>query len=165
MARSVVRPAFESDRLALRTAIVELQEHERRLSDSRLPGEAMADAYLAWILDRAGTARGAVFVAEVDGAFAGFAAGWVEENASLAETADSSRCGFVSDLCVLPAFRGQGVAQRLLEALEAHLRRAGVTRVRLYVLAANEEARVTYERAAYAPYEVVYEKAVRPAGA
>jgi ribosomal protein S18 acetylase RimI-like enzyme len=107
---------------------------------------------------RAGTARGAVFVAEVDGAFAGFAAGWVAENESLAETADSNRCGFVSDLCVLPAFRGQGVAQRLLAALEANLASADVSRIRLYVLAANEEARATYERAGYAPYEVVYEK-------
>jgi ribosomal protein S18 acetylase RimI-like enzyme len=161
MVGSVIRPAIESDRKALRAAIVELQEHERRLSDTRLPGEAMADAYLAWMLERA-EAGGAVFVAEIDGAFAGFAAGWVEENTSLAETADTERYGFVSDLCVLPAFRRRGLAGLLIAALEAHLARAGVARVRLYVLAANEEARAAYERAGYAPYEVVYEKTVGP---
>jgi phosphinothricin acetyltransferase len=155
----VVRPATASDRGALRAAIVELQEHERRLHDTRLPGEAMADAYLAWMLDQA-TAGGAVLVAEVDGAFAGFTAGWVEEGASLAETPESDRHGFVSDLCVLPVWRGRGVARILLEALEAHLVRAGVSRVRLYVLAANTAARSAYEHAGYAPYEVVYEKTV-----
>jgi len=162
MANPVVRPATGFDRDRLRAAIVELQEHERRLHDTRPPGEAMADAYLAWMLERAATAGGAVFVAEVDGAFAGFAAGWVEESASLAETPDSNRFGFASDLCVLPAFRGRGVAGLLLAALEAHLARAGVARVRLYVLATNASARAAYERAGYRPYEVVYEKTVNP---
>ena len=156
----IVRPSVRSDRPALRAAVIELQEHERRIHDTRLPGEAIADAYLAWMA-RKTRAGGAVFVAEADGAFAGFAAGWVEEGASPAETPDSSRCGFISDVCVLPTFRRRGVAQRLLEKLEAHLALAGVARVRLHVLAGNREALAAYERAGYAPYEVVYEKRLR----
>ena len=86
MDRPTIRAATPSDRVDLRAAVVELQEHERRLSATRLPGDAMADAYLEWMLDRVETASGAVLVVEVDGVFAGFAAGWVEEDESLAET-------------------------------------------------------------------------------
>jgi hypothetical protein len=42
----VIRPASPDDRSQLRSAIVDLHEHERRLHSSRLPGEETADAYL-----------------------------------------------------------------------------------------------------------------------
>jgi ribosomal protein S18 acetylase RimI-like enzyme len=153
-----VRPALSSDRLALRAAIVELHEEERRLHDSRLPGEETADAYLTWML-AAAARNGAVFVAEAGGAFAGFAAGWIVQENLVEETPDSNRFGYVSDVCVLPAFRGRRVAARLLAALEARLILSGVTRIRLCALAANHAARASYERAGYAPYEIIYEKA------
>jgi ribosomal protein S18 acetylase RimI-like enzyme len=155
-----VRRALSSDRPALRAAIVELHEQERRLHDSRLPGEATADAYLVWMLAEAAR-DGAVFVAEASGAFAGFAAGWIVEENVIEETPDSNRFGYVSDVCVLPAFRGRRIAARLLEALETRLSLSGVTRIRLSALATNIAARASYERSGYAPYEIVYEKAAR----
>ena len=74
----LIRPASPADRPQLRTAIVEMQDHERRLHATRLPGDQIADAYLDWMIERA-KADGAVFVAESDGAFCGFVAGWVNE--------------------------------------------------------------------------------------
>jgi ribosomal protein S18 acetylase RimI-like enzyme len=68
------------------------------------------------------------------------------------------RFGYVSDICVLPIYRGRRIAARLLEALESRLREAGVTRVRLSTLAANRAAQASYERSGYAQYEIVYEK-------
>jgi ribosomal protein S18 acetylase RimI-like enzyme len=155
-----VRLALPSDRLALRAGIVELHEEERRLHDSRLPGEETADAYLIWMLGEAAR-DGAVFVAEASGVFVGFAAGWIVQENVIEETPDSNRFGYVSDVCVLPAFRGRGIAARLLEALEARLSLSGVARIRLSTLAANQAARAAYERSGYAPYEIVYEKAAR----
>lgn len=154
-----IRPATPSDQPRLRTAIVELQEHERRLHASRLPGEAIADAYLAWMLDEVAKG-GAAFVAEVDSAFAGFAAGWLLNEDNIAQTADSNRFGFVSDVCVLKPYRGRRIACRLLDAMEAHFRAAGVSRIRVWVLAANSAARKSYERSGFAPYEAVYEKVI-----
>jgi ribosomal protein S18 acetylase RimI-like enzyme len=136
-----------------------LQEHERRLHATRLPGETIADAYLEWMLSKAAES-GAIFIAEVDGAFGGFIAGWIENGDNLAETPDSNRFGFVSDVCVMQPYRGRRIASRLLEAIEAHFRAAGVTRIRIWALAANSAARASYERAGFTPYEVVYEKAV-----
>ena len=80
-----IRDATPADRAWLRAAVVELQEHERRLHATRLPGEAIADAYLAWMIQQA-SSHGAVLVALVESSFAGFVAGWVEEDESLAET-------------------------------------------------------------------------------
>jgi ribosomal protein S18 acetylase RimI-like enzyme len=161
MKEPVIRTATPSDRANLRAAVAELHEHERSLSDTRLPGEATADAYLAWMLTET-AAGGAVFVAELEGRFAGFAAGWVVEEHYLEETPDSNRYGLVSDLCVLPAYRRRGLGARLLEALESHLASAGVARIRLSALARNAEARSVYERAGYETHEIVYEKRVRP---
>jgi ribosomal protein S18 acetylase RimI-like enzyme len=154
-----IRAAARSDRLQLRRAVVELQDHESRLHPSRLPGDQIADAYLDWVQKRAAE-QGAVLIAEIDGAFAGFVAGWIEEKSHICETADSNRFGYVSDICVLPAFRGRRIASQLLDAVELRLRREGVTRVRLFTLAANRVARASYERSGYAAYEVVYEKSL-----
>ena len=156
-----VRLALPSDKPDLRAAIVELHEEERRLHDSRLPGEETADAYLLWMIGEAAHG-GAVFVAEAGGVFAGFAAGWVVQESLIEETPDSNRFGYVSDVCVLPAFRGYRIAGHLLEARESRLSLNGVKRIRLSALASNKAARASYERAGYAPYEIVYEKAARP---
>ena len=124
-----------------------------------MPGEETADAYLDWMLAEA-KQGGAVLIAEAGGLFAGFASGWIVQDNLIEETPDSNRFGCVSDVCVLPPFRGRRIASELLEALEARLRRGGVARIRLSALAANAAARKVYERSGYALYEVVYEKSV-----
>ncbi len=148
------------DAPALRSAIVELSEHEHRLHPTRLPGEQIADAYLAWMQQRAAEG-GAVLVAEVGGAFAGFVAGWIEVGSEIAETPDSNRFGYISDICVMPAHRGRRVANSLLGAIEQHLARAGIRRLRIASLAGNAPARKSYERAGFLPYEILYEKVVQ----
>jgi ribosomal protein S18 acetylase RimI-like enzyme len=153
----LIRAAALSDRPQLRRAVIELQDHEGRMHHSRLPGDQIADAYLDWLQKRAAE-HGAVLIAEIDGAFAGFVAGWIEEESHICETPDWQRFGYVSDICVLPAYRGQRIASHLLDAVERRLREAGVSHVRLFTLAANRAARASYERSGYAAYEVVYEK-------
>ena len=141
--------------------MVELQEHERRLdATTRLPGEQIADAYLARLRHEVAEKRGAIFVAERNGAFAGFAVGWIIERDHIPESADSNCFGYLSDICVMPAYRRQRIAQRLLAALEQHFASAGITRFRLFTLAANASARATYESAGFAAYEILYEKLV-----
>ena len=156
----VIRPATAVDLPDLRRAVVELQEYERRLHATRLPGEQIADAYLAWLQRQAAEKSGAMLVAECDGSFAGFAVGWITEHDHIAETTDANRFAYLNDLCVMPAYRGQRIAHQLLRAIERHLGRAGVTRLRLSTLAANASARRSYESAGFTPYEIIYEKLV-----
>jgi ribosomal protein S18 acetylase RimI-like enzyme len=152
-----IRAAAPSDDPELRRAVIELQHHESCLHPSRVKGDQIADAYLDWMQERAAE-HGAVLVAELDGAFVGFVAGWVEETSHIEETPESNRFGYISDICVLSAYRGRRIASRLLHAMELRLRGEGVTRARLFTLAANRSARASYERSGYAAYEVVYEK-------
>ena len=154
-----IRPAQISDRPALRLAIIELQEFERRLHETRRPGEGIADAYLDWMLRRAAE-NGTVLVAEIEGVVVGFVAGWIEHTDNIAETADSNRVGYISDICVLQVHRRQGIARQLLDGISEQFSAAGVTRIRVGSLAGNQPARASYERAGFVPYEVVYEKVI-----
>ena len=153
----IIRPATATDRPRLRQAIVELQNYERTQHTTRLAGEQVADLYLDWVLKRA-EAQGAVLVAESSGIFLGFVAGWIQETDNIGETLDSNRVGYISDICIMPDFRGRRIATQLLDRIEGHLGRAGVTRFRVNSLAVNRSARVSYEHAGFVPYEIVYER-------
>jgi ribosomal protein S18 acetylase RimI-like enzyme len=152
-----VRPATAADRPHLRDAVAQLQDHERSLHPSRLPGDEIADAYLVWLFAKA-EASGAILIAEDEGRFAGFVAGWIEEEANIAETPESRRFGYICDIFVLPAFRGRRIAAGLLTAMEERLKREGVQYLRLNALASNTSARKSYERVGFVLYEVMYEK-------
>jgi ribosomal protein S18 acetylase RimI-like enzyme len=156
----IIRHARASDSPDLRRAFIELQEVERALDDSRLPGEAVAERYLAWLEAQVRGKGGAIFVADEDGIFRGFIAGWIVENDHLIETADSNRFGLVSDICVLSEARGRGIANLLLAAAERHLAAQGVTRLRLSALAGNTAAQSAYRKYGFAPYEMVLEKRI-----
>lgn len=155
----VIRQAETSDRPNLLEAVAELQNYERELHETRLPGEQIADAYTRWMLSSA-DGGGLVLVAEDGNEFLGFAAGWIEHEENVAETSDSNRFGFVSDICILSKYRGKRIAKQLLEAIIAHFDSAGVTRVRVGVLAVNRSARLAYERAGFQPYEMIYERTI-----
>jgi len=156
----VIRPAAAGDLPDLRRAVVELQEYERRLHPTRLPGEQIADAYVAWLQQQAAEKSGAVLVAECDESFAGFAVGWIVEHDHIAVSEDANRFGYVSDLCVMPSYRGRRIAHRLLDVMEHRLGCSGITRLFLWTLAANTSARASYESAGFTPYEIIYEKLV-----
>ncbi len=115
MTETVIRLMNPSDRAGLRAALVALHEHERSLSDTRLPGDATADAYLAWMLIEA-AAGGAVLVAEVEGRFAGFAAGWVVEDHYVEETPELNslrpRLGHLRPSGLSPPWRCDAASHR-----------------------------------------------------
>ena len=153
-----VRPSTDADSDRLVEAVIDEQEYERKLHDSRLPGAAIAVAYLRQIEKSAVQNDGSIWVAELDGVFAGFAACWVEHECNVAETADSNRFGYIADTYVIPRLRGRGVVAHLLAAAEAHLRALGVRRIRIGALAANASALRAYAKHGFEAYEVVMEK-------
>ena len=97
-----IRDARPTDQAQLRRAVVEIQEYERKLHNTRLPGEQIADAYLAWadpyhwiaLAWRDGTTVGVVTVTTML---------YVEWG----------RLGEIGDLYVLP----KGAAQRCRDCL------------------------------------------------
>jgi ribosomal protein S18 acetylase RimI-like enzyme len=155
----IIRPATPADRADLRQAIVELQDYERLRHPTRLPGEQIADAYLNWAQRQADT-NGVVLVAVRDNSFIRFVAGWIVQTDNISETADSNRFGYISDICVMPAFRGQQIAAELLDGIEQYFLGTGVLRIRINSLAVNTSAQASFERAGFLPYEILYEKVI-----
>lgn len=153
-----VRPATAADHATLKAAFIDLQEYERALHDTRRPGMGIADAYVVDLFQRTGERQGLIVIAEEGGRFAGYAAGWVQEDDTLAETPDSNRYGYVFDCYVVPARRGLGIAGHLLAAMETHLWQQSVTRIRIGSLATNLAALQAYRRHGFVPYEMVLEK-------
>ena len=157
-----IRPYVAADRRAVIDALTALQEHERALHDTRVPGAGATEIYLDNLLEDLAAQSGAIFIAEADGKFAGLVTGLIETYEAILETRDSSVYGYCSDIYVAPEFRGSGLAQMLLDVMERHLAaQAPITRFRISVLAVNRIACRAYERAGFVPYEMMYERLIR----
>ena len=161
MAGFVIRPYRETDRPAAIAAEIDMQDYERTLHDTRLPGAAVMDAYLDQLLQEVAARSGTILIAEDGGRFLGLVACVVIADDAVQETTDSNVHGYITDIYVVPDRRGRGLAQALLRAAEDHLAPTGVSRVRINVLAANARARRAYEKYGFEPYEVMYEKRLR----
>jgi GNAT superfamily N-acetyltransferase len=162
---AAIRAYAETDRAAVIEALTALQEHERALHDTRVPGATSTAAYLAQLQQRLTAQSGAMFIAEAEGRFLGLVAGLIVDEPWPTETGDSTRYGYVSDIFLAPEARGAGLTQVLLDAIADHLHRADPTlrRLRVNALAVNRIALRAYEKAGFTPYEVVYERRLGPA--
>jgi ribosomal protein S18 acetylase RimI-like enzyme len=155
-----IRPFEAADRPALVTAIADLQDYERAISDTRTTGTNVAEEYLAFILAAARDRDGTILVCEVDEAFAGFICFWVTRDETPAETPDSRVAGYISDVYVRPQFRGRRLALKMIGAAERRLAVSGVNRIRIASLAGNAAALAAYRRAGFLPYEMLLEKRI-----
>ena len=110
------------------------------------PGPDIEDGY-AWFL---GTQLGqpdvVIYVAEVAGAVVGYAYAGMEPQ-SWKELREAA--GFIQDILVEEAFRGQGIATRLLEAASAWLEERGAPRVMLWTAEKNPGAQRLFQRAGF----------------
>ena len=162
---AAIRAFAEADRPAVIKALTTLQEHERALHDTRVPGSSCSAAYLDQLLEQLAAQSGAMLIAEAEGRFVGLVAGVIVDEPWPMETRDSTRYGYVTDIFLAPKARGTGLAQLLLHAIADHLHRADptLTRLRINALAVNRIARRAYEKAGFTPYEVMYERRLGPA--
>lgn len=153
-----IRPAEAGDHDDLKRGLLALQEYECALHDSRLDAAASADPYLAWMLRQIAQQDGLCLAAFLEGTFIGFVAGWVERQENPAETEDSATFGYISDICLLPKWRGRGFSRPLLLEMERYFAKKAVRRLRISTLAANDAALAAYRGVGFHPYEVTLEK-------
>jgi ribosomal protein S18 acetylase RimI-like enzyme len=161
MGTPTIRLAINADDDCLVEAIIDQQEYERALHDTRLPGVQIGRAYLEYLKTKVISSNGALLVAELNGAFAGYVACWIEHDSNVAETEDSNHFGYIADTYVVPDLRGRGLAASLLEAAERHIRQANVSRMRITGLADNRSALRAYLKYGFDQYEIVMEKRLR----
>jgi ribosomal protein S18 acetylase RimI-like enzyme len=140
---SLVRAYAHRDAADLEDCFVELQEYERGLDPFLVEGRSVARRYLEYMFARCAETAGAVFVAEADGRAVGFVSVWARVKAEMIEEKEYEYA-YVSDLVVLPAYRGRGLGRALLDRAEEHARAAGAKILRIGVLARNAPARGLY---------------------
>ncbi len=85
---------------------------------------------------------GPCFVAEAEGRIVGWVAGLARH--------DRPETWFLWQIGVVPEMQGRGLGGRLLEAVEAALREAGLRRIELTIDPENDPSRRLFEKAAYA---------------
>ena len=68
---------------------------------------------------------------------------------------------FISDLVVLPAYRGRGLGRALLQKAEEHAHLHGATTLKLEVLAKNEAALTLYKHHGFSTYQVLLVKSLQ----
>lgn len=158
MSDIVIRQATAADRPWLLSAMAAINDHERTLHDSRLPGADCAEAYLDQVETVIAAQGGAMLIAIADSAPVGCIAFHVGRHRNAAETPDSNVHGYASDLYVAETVRGQGIAGRLLAEAERSFREAGLARMRIGSLAANAAAVHAYGKFSFGAYEVILEK-------
>jgi len=156
-----VRPYAPRDRTDVIAAEADLQEYERKLHDTRIPGDEAAEPTFRLLESLINANDGEIFVAEDNGGFLGYAAGFVLRDENPAETEDSNICGYINDVYVVPHRRGRGVASLLLQAVEDFLRAKGMVRLRINTLVANDSAKRAYGKQGFEPYEVMMEKRLK----
>jgi ribosomal protein S18 acetylase RimI-like enzyme len=161
MPTPTIRLAMDADDDRLIEAIIDQQEYERKLHDTRLPGAQIARAYLEYVKSKVAGSSGALFVAELNGTFAGYAACWMEHDNNVAETDDSNHFGYIADTYIVPDLRGRGLVAALLDAAERHLRQTNMSRLRITGLANNRSAIRAYLKHGFDEYEIVMEKRLR----
>lgn len=139
---------------------VALQEHERVLSETRLPGLPHAHNYLAMLFPILAKQYGLMLIAETGGQRVGLIAGHVVEENWPMETPDSTRYAYISDLFIVPEQRGTGLAAQLIDRMAMHFRdlNQGLTRLRINALADNGMACKAYLKSGFKPHEVMFER-------
>lgn len=150
----------ERDAAGLRECFVALQDHEHDMYPDAPAGEAIADEYLAWMFERVGKFDGAVLVAsDGDGTLIGFATVLARVPRSDPDDPDPSHA-FLSELSVMPAWRGRGVGAALIEASEKFSRERGARVLRVTVVADNDGAQRLYARQGFEPVQLMLQKAL-----
>lgn len=147
-----VRPArLPEESPRLKEFILGLQIFEHALEFNRRTDDRVAEEFFPALMKRVVEQEGRVFVAEGAAGLVGWLVSVIEEAAPYVVAAER-RQGYVAELFVVQAARGQGIGTKLLGAAEADFRARGVTTMMIGVVAANLAARRSYEHFGFSAY-------------
>ncbi len=107
------------------------------------PGEGSAEGYASFLGSVLGESGNVVFVAEVDGAIAGYVYAALEP---LSWKELRGPAGFIHDLVVDGSAQRGGIATQLMDKATAWLREQGAPRVMLWTASPNAAAQTLFKR-------------------
>jgi ribosomal protein S18 acetylase RimI-like enzyme len=135
-----------------------IQEHERIEVPDLKSGSEIGSDYAQLLIRTAAERNGGIRMARAGTEIVGFGCAWIEDDDDPLLQDDARTYAYVSDIFVEVAWRRQGVALQLLDALEVEMRSRGCHRIRICSKAANHLALECYKKAGYQPYEIVFAK-------
>ncbi len=157
MSSITLRTALPKDRDAVIELIHRLNVYEAGLVGDRRQDYGGAIGYYDELMLRIGPRKGRIVLAEDDGVVVGAMGFSLDQDAAYV-TDDVRRHGTVTDLIVHEGWRSRGIGQMLLREAERLTRAAGLQRLVIGVLAANERAERTYRQFGFEPYVSIMKK-------
>jgi GNAT superfamily N-acetyltransferase len=155
----ILRTALPADRDAVVGLIQQLNVVEAELTGDRLRDHAAAAAYHDELSQRLAKRDGRVVVAVEDGEVIA-AMGFVVQTDAAYMLEDVREYAVVTDLVVDARFRRRGIGRMLLREAERLAREAGLKRLTIAALVANERAERTYREFGFEPYVTIMTKAL-----
>lgn len=138
----------------LQQYLIDLDPEQRLCMQS-----GFVEAQVKEILNAVRTLKGAIFVAEQNGTFAGLITGFLPLQPLFQRLGTTEkRVGVISDLFICEVARRQGVGKALLEAMEVYLRSQRCDTFWLAAQAFNKGALSFYENQGYEVREIYFSK-------
>jgi ribosomal protein S18 acetylase RimI-like enzyme len=156
-----LRTARPADRETVIDLIQVLNAHEAGLTGDRKRDRGAAASYYEDLLQRLAKREGRIVLAEAAGVVVAAMGFCLDEDAAYV-TDDVRRHGTVTDLVVQEEWRGRGLARILLEEAERLTREAGLRRLAIGALVANDKAERTYRSFGFEPYVSILVKRLDP---
>jgi len=151
MASITLRTALPRDRDTVVELIHQLNVYEADLVGDRRRDYDGAYAYYDELMARLSRHNGRIVLAEANGLVVGAMGFSLDQDAAYV-TGEFRSHGTVTDLIIQAEWRGKGIGQRLLDEAERLTREAGLKRLMIGALVANDRAVRTYTRFGFEPY-------------
>jgi len=157
MSPITLRTALPADRDTVVELIHQLNVFEADVVGDRRRDYGAAQEYYDELMQRLSRRNGRIILAEANGVTVGAMGYSLDQDA--AYVADDYRNhGTVTDLIVHGDWRGQGIGQMLLREAERLTKEAGLKRLMIGALVANERAERTYRAFGFEPYVSILSK-------
>ncbi len=157
MSSITLRTALPSDRDTVIDLIHRLNVFEADLTGDRRRDHGGAISYYDELMQRLSRRNGRIILAEAEG-FVVAAMGLSLDQDAAYVVDDVRSHGTVTDLIVHDDWRGRGIGQMLLREAERLTREAGLKRLVIGALVANERAERTYRAFGFEPYVSILSK-------
>jgi GNAT superfamily N-acetyltransferase len=157
MSSITLRTALPADRDIVVDLIHRLNVFEADLVGDRRRDHAAAAEYYDELLQRLSRRNGRIVLAVIERMVVGAMGFSLDQDAAYV-TDGVRNHGTVTDLIVHEDWRGQGIGQALLKEAERLTKEAGLKRLLIGALAANERAERTYRAFGFEPYVSILSK-------
>lgn len=138
--------------------VAAIQEHERDELPELKPGQEIAQDYTSSLVHAVEQKGGVILLAKNGTERVGFVSAWPDTDNDPCFKEEFRKHAYISDIYIIKAWRGRGLARKLLGAIESAMRDRGCLRVRICAKATNISAVNLYKSSGYNPYEIIFSK-------